>query len=238
MFKTNPISPRIGFAWDVRGNSRTVVRGHYGWYFDGAKSTYYDLLDPQTSPLFGAYIDEQQNIISDVYLKQPASGSNHTMDPNIKHPRLKQGTVGIEHELFPLFSVGVNGIWRDNDQFIDDVLLNAPGDYVAVLEPDPGPDNTLGTSDDPGTTITVYDQVSDPADNQFLITNPDKAFRRYRGVEFVANKRMSNRWQMQASWVISKITGNYNNVNQYGNSTGIRRAELRPRSCSRTARAD
>ena len=59
VFKTNPVSPRIGFAWDVSGNSRTVVRGHYGWYFDGAKSTYYDLLDPNNAPFFGAYIDEQ-----------------------------------------------------------------------------------------------------------------------------------------------------------------------------------
>ena len=63
------------------------------------------------------------------------------MDPDIKHPRLKQGTFGIEHELFPMFSVGVNGIWRDNDQFIDDVLIYAPGDFTTRLVPDPGPDN-------------------------------------------------------------------------------------------------
>jgi hypothetical protein len=98
---------------------RTVVRGHYGWYYDGAKSSYYDLLDPQTAPQYGVYVDSNLNFVSDVYLRQPSSGANHTMDPDIKHPRLKQGTVGIEHEVISGLSVGVNGIWRDNDHFID-----------------------------------------------------------------------------------------------------------------------
>ena len=52
------MSPRIGFAWDLTGNSRTVLRGHYGRYFDGAKTTYYDLLDRDRDPTYGAYIDE------------------------------------------------------------------------------------------------------------------------------------------------------------------------------------
>ena len=38
VFTTNSWAPRIGFAWDIAGNSKTVVRGHYGRYFDGAKS--------------------------------------------------------------------------------------------------------------------------------------------------------------------------------------------------------
>ena len=219
VFATNAISPRIGFAWDVTGDSRTVVRGHYGWYYDGSKSSYYDLLDPQRAPFFGAELDENANIVGEPYLTAPGGSDSHSMDPDIKHPRLKQAIFGLERDLGRGVSVGVTGIWRDNDQFIDDVIQTTLADYETFTIEDRGPDNIAGTGDETGTSITVYDQVTDPADNKFVITNPDSAFRRYRGVEFSATKRMSNRWQMQASWVISKITGNYNNTGSFGNTS-------------------
>ena len=83
---------------------------------------------------------------------------------------------------------------------------------------DPGPDGVLGSSDDPGTSLTFYNQLNDPVENTFFITNPEDAFRTYNGLEITANKRLSDRWMVQASWVISKITGNVNNTSALGNS--------------------
>ena len=215
VFATNSWAPRIGFAWDIAGNSKTVVRGHYGLYFDGAKSSYYDLLDPGITDKFGAYIDENLNVTDGPYLVTP--GQNRTMDDDIKHPRMRQAIIGLERELVPGLSFAVTGIWRKSDQFIDDVLTN--GDYAPTAVSDPGPDGVAGTGDETSTSVTAYRRLSDPTEHQFLITNPEGAERNYQGVEFSATKRMSNRWQLQGSWVISKIEGNYNNTSSFGNST-------------------
>jgi outer membrane receptor protein involved in Fe transport len=227
VFSTTTFSPRFGVAWDLAGDSKTVVRAHYGWFFDGAKSTFYDPLDPQIGDFYGAYIDQNLSVIEGPYLIEP--GQNRTMDTDIKHPRMRQTMVGIEREVIPGLSVGVTGIWRKNDHFIDDVIQTPLSQYATEVLQDPGPDDEPGTGDETGNTVTLYDQLTDPLDNQFLITNPEGAFRDYRGVEFTAMKRMSNRWQLQGSWVISKIEGNYNNTGNFGNSAAYNEPNLDPR---------
>lgn len=223
---TTSWGPRLGFAFDVAGDARTVIRGHYGRFFDGAKSTYYNLLDG-TIPQFGAEVDPVTlEPLGELHQLTPG-GVAATVDEDVKQPHMDQVIFGVEHELFRNFAVGVNGIYRKNGNFIDDILIN--GEFTPFQLPDPGPDGEEGTSDDPGTFLTVYDQINDPGDNRFLITNPDDAFRRYRGVELSANKRFSDGWMLQASWVISKVTGNINNTSAFGNSAEYDEPNLDPR---------
>ena len=38
VFSTTSWSPRLGFAWDVTGDYRSVLKGSYGHYYEGAQT--------------------------------------------------------------------------------------------------------------------------------------------------------------------------------------------------------
>lgn len=219
VFKTNPIAPRIGLAFDVMGDSKTVVRAHYGHYYDGAKSTYFDALGPNIAPIY--YADVHPVTLRPLFTPEVAfPGVNRTIDDGLGHPRLKQFIVGVERELMPGWSVAVTGIWRDNDQFIDDVLQN--GQFSTSTVRDPG----APARDDPpypglpptNATVTAYRPLNDPLEWQYQITNPEFLFREYRGADIHLKRRFSNRWMFDLSWVISKIEGNIDNTGNFGNT--------------------
>jgi hypothetical protein len=212
---TNSIAPRLGLAWDMGGKGRHVFRADYGWYYDAARTGYFDLIDPQINPIYGVDVDSRLNPTSNVFVETP--GQSHAIADTIKQPRMQQATIGLEQQLFGGLSVSATGIYRRNDRFIDDVLQFAAGDFTTLVVADPGPDGAPGTTDDTRQAVTLQRQRTNALANQYLITNPSGAFREYQGLAIAATRRTRGRWALQASWVLSKTTGNYDNISNAGN---------------------
>lgn len=210
VFASSAVAPRIGLAWDVNGDRGTIVRGHYGWYFEGARSAVYDLVDPEIHTQYAAALDASLRVVGAKTVETP--GTNRAIDPGIRLPRMKQAIGDVERELPLRLMVGVTGIFRDYDRFIDDVRVAGLSDFVSSVVRDPGPDGLPGSGDETSSTVTVYRQLTDPLRDQYLITNPAGAARRYRGLQLTARRAMSGRWQLLASWAISRTTGNYDSV--------------------------
>lgn len=232
LFKTTSPAPRLGFAWDVTGNHTTVLKGSYSQYYEAMFATYYEQ----------ALAGGRQDFVSCTY-----DGSSHDpgcpagfyewdrvpfsaaykVDPNIKHPRVDEWTVGFERALTKDVRLSVTGIWRENKNTIDTVFPDARWTPVTL----PIPDGPLA-----GQPLGLY-KWTNRADtwtngyitnvNGFQYLSPDgqvlataHAYRRYQGLMFVLSKRLSNRWQAQASYVLSKTEGTVDNRG-FGVNTGF-----------------
>lgn len=238
-WKWNSVAPRVAASYAI--DERTVLRASYSRYYHfvntgmipGGDENVVTSLIVQWNDLNG---DRRFQVGEDGRLLSFTEGvSRVRFDPDIRHPYTDEAVFGVSRELLSDFSVNANFIWRRDDDLIHTVQVGIPdSSYAPVQVVDPGADGRVGTADDG--TLTVFAQ--NPAtfgQEAFLETNPNKLgkdnTREYRGVELVANKRLSNRWQFVGSLVVQRMealtptnsfftTGLFQNPNDQVNARG------------------
>jgi hypothetical protein len=213
VFSTNPISPRIGVAYDLWGDAKTVLRAHWGRYHDALYTGQFAFMDTSDiSDFITALVYTDGGCANGlgpdcVEIDRFSPETNLAVDQDIRHSYVDQFLVGVEHELVTDFSLLAQYVRRDFKDFMG--FIDTRSEYEAVQRQDPGPDNRLGTADD-GDFITVYNLLN-PGEAFKLLTNPEGAFRDYDAFQIVGNKRFSNGWQMLGSYTWSKTYGNVDN---------------------------
>lgn len=245
VYSNTSIAPRLGFAFDPAGDTKTVLKGSYSQYYEGIFNDIYK----QATPGF-------QDRISWDMSGCPAYGPNGptasyscplsrrhevnrikapiaTIDPNIKHPRVDEFSFGFERALRSNVRFSATGILRDNKNFIGQVLPTARWARVNATTPAPNGRNLVY----PATPYSYFRWTNRAASaNSVFITNPDgfsyldasggvlgtlDAYRRYKGLMLVLSKGYSNRWRAQVSYVYSQTKGTINNASEatYGVSS-------------------
>ena len=244
-FDSAPFKPKLGFAprlgvnIDLFGDHTTVVKLHYGKYFHQMRDLMYTPWEPQgpyQEYIWGGVLNmwaeeefEEAGEWPEEYpwpedewiLDFEDPWEPYKVDPNLKYPYMRQFVVGIERELGRDVSVSASFIYRTNHDLMD--RINLTGEWRPVQWTDPYD----------GNTYTVYERLN-PGENEFYITNPKKGEdygaaypdivawdpkRSNRTLELRFNKRYSNRWQLQASFVTGYSWGNDDNFwGEYGSS--------------------
>ncbi len=235
VYDTKNFAPRLGFAFDVTGDQKTVLKGSFSQYYEGAFSLTYSSAIPGTEDFIlyafdpgGDKCGPLGNCFSE-YARSPFVP--YRVDPDIKHPRVDEFTVGIERALTKDFRLAVTGIYRKDKNLQGSVSPSARWIPTTV---------TTAQGNDPalsGIPIGVYTWANrDESETDLLLTNPDafqyldpngnvlgaaRAYREYKGLMFVLDKRMSNRWLGRLSYVLSEANGTVDNTgfNSYGSSS-------------------
>jgi hypothetical protein len=144
---------------------------------------------------------------------------SNSIDPNLKDPRDDEIMFAYQREIASNVSFNVDWIQRwFNDYTVDQDCYGLPCNQTASTAYSPtrvvqdfGPDNIANTADD--TTKTFYDvNKAFLGKDTFFHTNCGNnvsvsCTQRYKALELSLGKRMSNRWQLQGSYVWSRLDG-------------------------------
>ncbi len=232
-------SPRLGFAYDPFGDGKTSIKGSWSRYNEYLMIQYYSLANPNYPNTGGWYwYDDNYDQIpdaSDRYTLRYMPPNpfdlelENEVDTGATAPYTNEFAIGVEREIARDFSLGVTFSYRQKKNVFEDVNdfgLGKDEAWKGYTENspywerfdflDPGDDGEFNTEDDQ--TSYVYAHLADAPATHYYMMNVPEAFRKYWAITVIANKRMSDNWQLLASYVYSKSWGNIGG--DYGSSYG------------------
>ena len=215
-------APRLGFVYDVMGDSSLKVFGSLGWFYDVMKlqmaagsyggtkwkSTYYtlDTYEWDTIGVNGNF--PGTFLLPGEHTFDFRAPSFDSTDPNMKPMSMREISIGAEKKLMEDLSVSIRGVNKH--------LLWAIEDIGILL-----PDGEHYYTTNPGGQFIIDKYAEARAAGLIPQSAPDcpKATREYYGINLALDKRFSNNWMGGFSYTWSSLRGNYNGLasgDEYG----------------------
>ena len=203
--ETLDVAPRAGFAYDLSGDNRTVLKVFWGMFnFNSA-----DELADQENPvgraqLRYAFNDLNGNRLLDGpqelgrLISTQGGGGFVRIDRDLNRPTASELSVNLERELIPALSGRVSYVYKNVRNLWDEVdAVRAPAYTVPFTINDRGADNTVGTADDQ--TFQTFDRPASIGSDR-VYTNPDNDKADFNTVEVALNRRFTDRWMVLTSF--------------------------------------
>jgi hypothetical protein len=205
--------PRVGVAWDVRGDGRSVVRGSWGIYnarqnmLSQVGTITTNGLQQQTIfastanlAAFGAPTPTWPGVFSPSPLPDgqfPLFSGVRVFDRDYKNPRITAYNIAYEQQLAPDWAGYVDFIWNEGDHLTRFLDYNRGSPVCCDLGANTG-------------NRFTYSRIWGPQLDEVMVAN-SLGESRYRGLTIGLRKRLSNGFQFEGNYVIAKDEDNDSN---------------------------
>jgi hypothetical protein len=211
---TKDISPRVGFAYDLTGDNRTVFKAYFGQSRWNSADVIADKQNPvgigqlryQFLPCTATRTtncDLNGNRLVDGpaelgnFLTAVGNAGSFLVDPDLKRPVSNELSTNLEREVTEGLSARVSYVYKNMRNIWGESDLVRAGAYtVPFTINDPGPDNVANTGDEQ--TFQTFDRAAGLGQQRFW-TNPEGFDADFNTVEVAINRRMTSRWMLLTS---------------------------------------
>jgi hypothetical protein len=233
---TKTISPKVGFAYDLTGDNRTVVKGFYGISRWNSADTLADQENPVgLAALRYAFVSCTATITTNCDLNgnrlvdSPAElGAYQTstggagfvrVDRDLVRPTTHELSMNLEREIRTGLSGRASYVYKNMRNVWGEIDRLREGAYtVPFTIVDPGRDRVAGTSDDQ--TFQTMALAAGTGQDRTFTNLGDRGNADFQNVEVAINRRFSGRWMMLASYGMTWSTMPHTAAGaRYGNTT-------------------
>ena len=219
---TNTLVPRVGVAYDLTGDNRTVAKVFFGQSRWNSADTLADQENPVgLAQLRYAFLpctatrvtqcDLNGNRLLDGPEELGAFNSTQggagfvRVDRDLVRPTSNEISANLEREILSGLSGRASYVYKNMRNVWGEIdIVRAPAYTIPITVLDPGPDNNAATTAD-NQTFQTFDRPAVIGSDR-VFTNLDDADADFHTVEFAINRRFAGRWMLLGSFGYSWST--------------------------------
>jgi hypothetical protein len=206
----NSWAPRIGATYDYRKNGNSKLFFHYGRFYEKIPNYVALQFTPSISAFSYFQDPELTQVIPDLgelsmsKVVEIEGHGNSTSPYHTSAQYSNEWVAGIEQEVQPGFSLGAHLIFRNLKNVLDFVLVNPESPCIPLTKG--GCFLTPITLED---LMLELEQIGVLSNLDGHVPGVPALTRNYKAIEIIAEKRLSNRWQVMGSYTYARLIGNF-----------------------------